>query len=53
MEIIYHILGICPDAHSHFDLSDLFITWDSFMLYIYRLSFVFIKLKMSIIQFFK
>lgn len=53
MEIIYHILGVCPDAHSHFDLSDLFITWDSFMLYIYRLSFILTNFKATILSLFK
>lgn len=24
MEIIQHILGVCPDTNSHFDLLDLF-----------------------------
>lgn len=27
MEIIQHIIGICPDAHSHLDVSDIFVNF--------------------------
>jgi hypothetical protein len=30
MEIILHILGLCPDSISHFDLTDL---WNLFINY--------------------
>lgn len=53
MEIIYHILGICPDAHSHLDMTDLYATWDSLSLYFCRISFFLIKLKIAVLEFFK
>ena len=26
MEIVIHLLGICPDTHTHFDLIDYLVT---------------------------
>jgi len=53
MEIIYHIIGLCPDAHSHFDILDIIATWDSVMSYISRVSFLFFKIKLAILEFLK
>ena len=36
MELIYHIIGLCPDTQAHFDLLDLIATWDSVMNFISR-----------------
>jgi hypothetical protein len=52
MEIIYHILGICPDSQSHFDLANLLITWDSFMLCMSRISLFFMQCKILIMKIF-
>lgn len=27
MEFFFHIIGICPDSHSHFDLVNLYFSY--------------------------
>lgn len=49
MELIFHILGICPDNVSHFDLKDLSVNFyfckEIFYELLFRLSFIKRKLK--------
>lgn len=46
MELIQHIIGICPDAHSHLDVSDIFINFPVIHEFV-------VTAKLSIVNFFK
>lgn len=48
MEIIQHILGVCPDAHSHFDLSNLIANFN-YLHDVWRTIYFFLK---KIVNFF-
>lgn len=50
MDLIYHIIGLCPDTHAHFDLLDLIASWDSVMNFISRFSLIIIKTKLLILE---